>query len=275
MGAARGEYTLTLGDLTTAPALLGRPTTFRLTRAAAQSDAPLLEVSGTLDHARATPHDIISVRADGIRLPRFDLPGIPLTLVAGGAASRLRFELQGDSITALWSVRAGAPQWLPDSARTRPLNALESIVVDVLERIRVLDVEAELAGTLRSPRLAVRSTIDREVAAAVESVMGEKLRDAERMVRTRVDSLAEAALAPVRAHIMDVRAEVATRVDAVYARVQALREQLLAQLRTLGGAHVEQQLGAGITGCCADSCQITSGLVIEPICRSYTLPMRN
>jgi uncharacterized protein (TIGR03545 family) len=235
MGAARGEYTLTLGDITTAPSLLGRPATFRLTRTAARSDAPLLEVTGSLDHTGAMPRDVINVRADGVRLPRFDLPGVPLTLVAGGAESRLGFELHGDSIAARWSIRAGAPQWLLDSARTRPLNALESIVVNVLERIRVLDVEAELNGTLSSPRLAVRSTIDREVAAAVQSALGDQVREAEQLVRARVDSLAEAALVPVRAHVMDLRAEGMTRVEAIGARVQALREQLLAQLRALGG----------------------------------------
>jgi uncharacterized protein (TIGR03545 family) len=235
MGAARGDYTLTLGDLTTAPSLLGRPSTFRLTRTATQSTAPLLEVSGTLDHTGSPPHDVITLRADDIKVPRFDLPGVPVSLVAGGAASRLRFELHGERIAALWSVRASAPQWLRDSTRARALNALESIVVNVLERIRVLDVEAELAGTLSSPRLAVRSTIDREVAAAVQSVIGEKVREAEQMVRARVDSLAETALAPVRAHVMDLRAQATTRVEAVNARVQALREQLLAQLRALGG----------------------------------------
>jgi uncharacterized protein (TIGR03545 family) len=236
MGVARGDYTLTLGDLTTAPTLLGRPSTFRLTRAASQSAAPLLEVSGTLDHTGTTPRDVIRVRADGVQLPRFGLPGVPLTLVAGGAASRLDFELDGDSITATWSVRAGAPQWLRDTLRTRPLNALESTVVNVLERIRVLDVEAELRGTLASPRLAVRSTIDREVAAALQSEMGEKLREAEQMVRARVDSLAEAALAPVRARAMELRAEATARADTLNARVQALREQLLARLRALGGS---------------------------------------
>jgi uncharacterized protein (TIGR03545 family) len=235
VGAARGDYTLTLGDLTTAPSLLGRPSTFRLTRTASESPAPLLEASGMLDHTGAVPHDLINIRADGVRLPRFDLPGIPLTLVAGGATSRLQFGLHGDSIAAQWSIRAGAPQWLQDSARSRPLNTLESIVLDVLERIRVLEVEAELTGTMSSPRLAVRSTIDREVAAAVQGAMGERLREAEQMVRTRVDSLAEAALAPVRARIGDLRAEAMTRVEEVNARAQALREQLVARLRSLSG----------------------------------------
>jgi hypothetical protein len=188
-----------------------------------------------LDHTGALPHDLINIRADGVRLPRFDLPGIPLTLVAGGATSRLQFGLHGDSIAAQWSIRAGAPQWLQDSARSRPLNTLESIVLDVLERIRVLEVEAELTGTMSSPRLAVRSTIDREVAAAVQGAMGERLREAEQMVRTRVDSLAEAALAPVRARIGDLRAEAMTRVEEVNARAQALREQLVARLRSLSG----------------------------------------
>jgi hypothetical protein len=235
MGPARGEYTLILGDLTSAPSLLGRPATFHLTRAAAQSAAPLLEVTGTLDHTGAMPHDVINVRADGVRLPRFGLPGVPLTLVAGNAESRLGFELHGDSIAARWSIRAGSPQWLRDSARTRPLNALESSVVDVLQRIRVLDVEAELAGTLNAPRLAVRSTIDREIAAAIQSAMGEKVREAEQLVRARVDALAEAALTPVRSHVTDLRAEATTRVGAINARLQTVREQLLAQLRALGG----------------------------------------
>jgi uncharacterized protein (TIGR03545 family) len=235
MGALRGDYTLALSDITTAPSILGRPATFRLTRSAAQSTAPLLDVSGTLDHTTAVPHDVVRLLANGVELPRLDLPGIPLTLVAGGAESRLRFELQGDSIAALWSVRAGTPQWLRDSARTRPLTALESTVVDVLERIGVLDMEAELNGTLSSPRLAVRSTIDREVAAAVQGAMGEKLREAEQMVRARVDSLAESALAPVRARVDELRAESMTRVGAANARMQALRERLLARLRALGG----------------------------------------
>jgi uncharacterized protein (TIGR03545 family) len=234
-GVARGEYTLELRDVTTAPPLLGRPATFRLTRAAAQSAAPLLEVSGTLDHTGAVPHDVISVVAGGIRLPSLDLPGIPVRLVPGDGESRLRFELRGDSIASRWSLRATAPEWSRDSVRARALNTLEALVLEVLERIRVLDVEAELHGTLQSPRLAVRSTLDREVAAAVQNVMGEKLREAEQMVRSRVDSLAEAALAPVRAHAMDLRAEATARVEAVSARVQALREQLLAQLRALGG----------------------------------------
>ena len=84
-----------------------------------------------------------------------------------------------------------------------------------------------------SPPLAVRSTIDREVAAAIQSAMGDKVREA--YVRARVDSLAEAALVPVRAHVMDLRGEVTTHVAAINARLQALRELLLAQLRALSG----------------------------------------
>jgi uncharacterized protein (TIGR03545 family) len=234
-GAAQGEYTLEIDNLTTAPSLLGRPVTFRLARAASQTTGPAIDVSGLLDHTGSTPRDLVNVRADDVKLPQFSLPGIPLSLVPGGAATRLSFELNGDTISATWSVRAASPQWRSDSARTRALNALESMVVDVIRRVRLLDVEAELTGTLSSPRLSVRSTIDRQVAAAVQDAMGETLREAEQMVRARVDSLADSALAPARAYIGEVRTQARARTNEVNARVQALREQLVERLRVLGG----------------------------------------
>lgn len=234
-GAARGDYSLALRNITTEPALLGKPASFRLSRTAAGSDVPQLQVTGTLDHTTARLHDIVNVVASDIRLPEFSLPGIPLDLNMGRGRSGLRFELRGDSVAARLSLAAGALQWLRDSTQARGLNTLESLVIRVLERVRSVNVEAELTGTLSKPSLSVRSTLDREVAAAVQGVIGDAVREAERDVRARVDSIAEAHLAPVRSRVQDLRAEADSRVRALSARVDALREQLLAQLRTLGG----------------------------------------
>ena len=95
--------------------LEGRRLSIRLARA--QSAAPLLEVSGRLDHTGAVPHDVISVVADGFRLPQFNLPGIPLALAAGSGASRLRFELRGDSIAARSARLVVTLQNGPDAVR--------------------------------------------------------------------------------------------------------------------------------------------------------------
>jgi uncharacterized protein (TIGR03545 family) len=234
-GAARGDYALSLRDLTTAPALLGRPTGFSLSRRAEDTDLPELHVSGTLDHTGATPHDVVRLAATDFRLPEFALPGIPLTLDLNRGSSELRFEMRGDDVAARLSIRANAPRWLRDSTRARELHPLEALVVRVLERVGSLHVEAELTGTLRAPRLSVSSSIDREVAAAVRGVLGEAVQAAEARVRAQVDSIAEEKLAPVRARAVELRGQAEARVNEANARIEAVRERLLAQLRALGG----------------------------------------
>ncbi|HEX7121517.1 MAG TPA: TIGR03545 family protein [Gemmatimonadaceae bacterium] len=234
-GAARGDYALTLRDITTAPALLGRPMTFQLTRRTSDTEVPALELSGSLDHTTDVPHDVVSLTASGITLPRFPIPGLPVTLDMGEGRTGLRFELRGDSIAARFSVRAAAPRWLRDTTATGNLNQLESLLLRVLERVGLLEVEAELHGTFANPRLSVSSTVDQEVANAVRNVLGEEIREAEQKVRAQVDAVADSALAPVRQRITELRTEAESQVNEVSARVEQVRERLLAQLRALGG----------------------------------------
>lgn len=234
-GAGRGEYALSLRDLTTAPALLGRPTTFELSRTARDTDLPALQLSGTLDHTGDRPHDIVRLIASDMRLPDFSIPGLPLDLDMGRGASELRFEMRGDSVAARLALGTNAPRWSRDTVRADQPNALESLVMRVLERIQSLEVEAELHGTLATPRLSVSSNIDREVANAVRGVLGEAIAEAEQKVRAQVDSIVEQTMAPVRARVNELRAEADARVNEVNARVDAIREQLRQQLRALGG----------------------------------------
>ncbi|HSA57519.1 MAG TPA: TIGR03545 family protein [Gemmatimonadaceae bacterium] len=234
-GAVRGAYALSVRDLTTAPALLGRPATFELSRSAAESDLPEIRLSGSLDHSTPRPHDIIRLVASDVRLPDFGIPGLPLELSMGRGASELRFEMRGDSVAARLSLATNSPRWVRDTSRADAPNTLENLVMRVLERIGSLQVQAELHGTLATPRLSVRSNIDRAVADAVRGVLGEEVAEAERKVRAQVDSIAEATLAPVRARVNEARAEAEAQVNQVSARVDAVQEQLLAQLRALGG----------------------------------------
>jgi hypothetical protein len=117
----------------------------------------------------------------------------------------------------------------------RTLNTIEGLVTRVLAGIRAIRVDAELTGTLASPRMSVSSTLDREIAASIRSVAGAELEKAEQRVRAQVDSIAEEKLAPVRARVAEVRGEIEERVNDITDRIDALREQLLSQLRALGG----------------------------------------
>ena len=69
----------------------------------------------------------------------------------------------------------------------------------------------------------------------MRGVLGEAVQEAEARVRAQVDSIAEEKLAPVRARVVELRAQAEARVNEANARIDAVRERLLAQLRALGG----------------------------------------
>jgi uncharacterized protein (TIGR03545 family) len=233
-GAARGEYRLTAADITTEPALVKRPMRFALDRAAKGSAVETFALTGTIDHAGKTPREVVEVRADGIQLPGFPVPSTPLRADLGRGRSTLKFDMAGDAITGSWSITAPSATWALDSARARSLNAMEQLVSRVIQSIHDVSVTADVAGTIRAPKLNVRSNLDRAVADGIKSVVGEEVRKAETKVRAQVDSVAEAALQPVRERVAELRAEVDKRAADATTRLDDAKRQLAAQLKTLG-----------------------------------------
>lgn len=234
-GAARGEYRLTASDVTTEPALVKRPTKFTFDRDAKGSAVESFAVAGTIDHAGKTPREFVEVRAAGIQLPSFSLPKTPLRADLGRGRSSLRLEMNGDKIAGSWNVAAPQTTWTIDSTRAASLNTMERLVARVLQSIKDVSVTADVAGTMRAPKLNVRSNLDRAVADGIKSVVGTEVAKAEVRVRAQVDSAAEQALAPVRARAAELRAEVDERAKDASTRLDDAKKQLAAQLKTLGG----------------------------------------
>lgn len=234
-GAARGEFVARLSDLTTAPALVGRPMRFSARRDAAGTGIGDLQVAGLIDHTAGRVRDSVSAVGTGIALPGFALPGLPLRVEPGKGTSRLDFVRGGDRVAARWTIRSADVQWLPDSARTRTLNPLESLVARVVAGLRDLEVTANLTGDIHSPSISISSNLDRTVAARVREVAGEEIARAEARARAAVDSIVNERVAPVRARVTEVRAESERRIEEARARLAEERQRLQAQLETLTG----------------------------------------
>ena len=64
--------------------------------------------------------------------------------------------------------------------------------------LKDLSVDAQVSGGLRSPKLAVRSNLDRAIADRLQAVIGEEVAKAEKMVRAKVDSVVADKVEPVR-----------------------------------------------------------------------------
>ena len=115
-GPQPSTYTFALRDLTTEPAIVGRPTLFALRRASAGGTVDSVRVTGSVDHLRAQPREIVNVHAAGVALPRLAVPALPLALDPGRGSSELRFMLDGNQVTGRWSVRSSNLRWVSESA---------------------------------------------------------------------------------------------------------------------------------------------------------------
>ena len=92
---------------------------------------------------------------------------------------------------------------------------------------------AQVRGTLRAPRLAVRTNIAEAVSNALKAQLNEEVRRAEQQVRARVDGLVGRQVAEARAKAEQARGQVMARVDAERARLEAQKAALEARLREL------------------------------------------
>jgi uncharacterized protein (TIGR03545 family) len=231
--AVRGAYAATVRGLTSTPALYGRPAVISARRRAAGSGLASIDVDAMINHVTPRTHDSAVARLQGIKLPSFDLPGVPFRVEPGLGSSNLIFSMKnGAELFGRWAIRSDQVKWAVDTAGRR-LNDLERMVFRVVSGLASLEVVAEVTGSVASPKLSVSSNLDKAIASRIEAVMGEELAKAERMVRAKVDSLVADKVEPVKRQIASVQAEATKRIEVEKQRLDEVERQLNAELKRL------------------------------------------
>lgn len=236
-GAGSGRYALAATDITTDPAILGRPALYAIRRLASSAPAGAIDslrIVGSLDH-RTKPRNIVNVAATGVQLPSLGVPSLPYSMDPGRGATEMRFVMDGDNVSGRWVVRSRNLAWKADSTRSRRLNTVESLVARVLTGIPELELVADIGGTLRQPTLSVRSNLDRQVADRLRAVVGEEVRTAQAKVRAQVDRLVAEKSAPVEARVAELRTQGERRVVEARTKLDDEKRKLEERLKALTG----------------------------------------
>ena len=231
---ARGAYTASVQGVTSAPALYGRPTTIRVGRRAKGSGIASIDIGAVLNHISSQTHDSANARLRGIKLPAFDLPGLPFRLTPGIGSSDLVFNLRGSTLTGRWAVRSSQVSWAADTAG-RKANDLERLVWRVLSGLNDLDLVAQVDGSVTSPRLSIFSNLDQAIARRLKTVVGEEVARGERLARAKVDSLVADKVDPVKRRVAAVQGEATQRIAAERRRLDQVEADLNAELKRLTG----------------------------------------
>jgi uncharacterized protein (TIGR03545 family) len=229
------KYTMLASDVTTDPALVGRPTLFAIRRSATGTNLDSVRITGSMDHVGARPREIVNAQAAGVKLPAFAVPSLPYSMDPGRGTSELRFVLDGEQLSGRWVVRSSNVSWTLDSTRARRLNTIEGLVARVLTGVHELELTADVSGTLKEPRIAVRSNLDRQVADRLRAVAGAEIAAAQAKVRAQVDRLVDEKSAPVKAKVNEIRAEGERRVADARTKLDEEKRKLEERLKALGG----------------------------------------
>jgi uncharacterized protein (TIGR03545 family) len=232
-GSLGGAYAFAARDVTTDPAVVGRPTLFALRRAATGSQVDSLRVVGSLDHTGSVIRENVTAQAAGIALPTISIPGLPYSMAWGRGSSELRIALNGDQLSGHWYVRSPKVTWERDSANTRTLNTMESLVARVLTGINTLELSADVSGTLDSPRLDITSNLDRQLSQQLRNVAGQELAKAEAKARAQVDRIVAEKSAPVKARVAELRADAEARIADARTKLDEEKKKLDERLKAL------------------------------------------
>jgi uncharacterized protein (TIGR03545 family) len=233
-GPIQGAYTATVQGLTSTPALYGRPASITASRRAESSAIASIDVGAIINHLTERTLDSAHARLQGIALPSFDLPGLPLRLDPGTGSSSLTFSMRnaGSQLLGRWAVGSKQVKWLADTTG-RPLNELERLVVRVVSGLNDLQVVAELSGSMASPRFSVSSNLDKAIAQQLQAVVGQEVARAEKMVRAKVDSLVADKVEPAKRQVAAVETQATGRIQAEKQRLDEVEKQLNAELQRL------------------------------------------
>jgi autotransporter translocation and assembly factor TamB len=105
----------------------------------------------------------------------------------------------------------------------------------VVSGLKQLDLNAQVSGTIKAPRLSVRSNLDDAIAQRLKAVVGEEVAKAEAMARAKVDSIVTDKVEPVKQRIAAVQADATKRVADEQARLDKVQADLQAELKRLTG----------------------------------------
>jgi uncharacterized protein (TIGR03545 family) len=230
-GSAAGTYKASIANFSTAPELVGAPTRFQAQRRPASAEGVSVDAAGMMNRVGGPPRDSLNAVVQGVSLPAFALPGLPLRLNPGAARVDVRFARTGDQMQLRLAAVADHVSWPRDTTRTS--SALEAAVVAAIARVPSVSITTTLEGSIASPRVSINSNVDDAVAAALKNMAGDAIASAQARARAQVDRLTADKLAAARARVDSVQAAGRQRLAEAQGRLADARKQLEDQLKAL------------------------------------------
>ncbi len=229
-GPTAGRYSVQVNDFSSAPSVHGRPIRISAARTAAGEGPDAVHFTAQLDHVTPQLRDSVALRLSGVSLPAITLPGIGAHMDLGRGVNELSLTRVGDSLNGRWVWSSSNVTWDRGGLGSGRVN---DILWRTLSGLRDVQVEVRVGGSVRGPRLAVRSNVAAEISRRLRRELRNEVAAAEQRVRAEVERLVAPPIADAQARVTDVETTVRNLVGQHQRQLDEVRTELEARLGAL------------------------------------------
>lgn len=238
------SYSGTIKNITSEPALLGKPLSIDIRGAYKKSPASKLIITGVLDHTQDAVSDNINILISGYDLAGakfWDEEAIPLAITGGLGVIKGSLKINGENIAGRLSFIGTKLQFKPTTQVDK--GSLQGLVMQAISGAPQLTAEIGLSGTLDAPQIALATNLDQLIAERLNAAVGEKLNEVKKQLEEQYNKEVGALTAQVNQQASDVQKRVNTQLAEQQKALDAKKQELEQKKK-----EIEQQLAAQMSG---------------------------
>jgi uncharacterized protein (TIGR03545 family) len=224
-GDATVPFVGAIDGLTTQQAAYGEPLQVSLHT---RGESPVT-VEAVFDRRQGVPVDQIVVRCPCWRVPARQLGNpdrLGVEIASGTADVDVQLRLVGDELSGYLAVSQPAAAIQARLAEGPSSERLQLRLNQALAGVQGMDVRLELAGTLRSPRCGLQSSLGRDLTAGLNRALADELQVQVDRVVARIDAQVEQEFGQLEQLVRDKSREIADRIELPREQVERVAQSL-------------------------------------------------
>ena len=238
-------YAGTIKNITSEPALLGKPLTIDIRGAYKKSPGSKLLIAANLDHTKDIATDTVDVFISGYDLAGakfWDESTIPLAITAGRGTIQGKIKLVDDELNGKISFVGSKLLFKPTTDVSK--DSLQGIAMQAIQGAPQLTADIGISGTLDNPKIALATNLDTIIAARMNAVVGEKIAAVKKQVEDQYNKEVGAATAQINQQASAVTQKVNAQVAAQQKALDAKKQELEQKKKEIEKQITEQTSGA-------------------------------
>jgi len=218
-------------DITTDPKMIGKPVKIDIKGA---SESRNYSLQGELNYLDSIPKEIFAfnysgMAIDGMGLSKSDL--FPNSIKKGTGTIDGTFDITGNSFNG--QIKLNAANVVFDYGGKKASGKLATIVRDVFNNTKKLQVAAIIKGKPDNLVFAVKSNLDDELSKAFKATANKEVEEAKKKIRKKIDEKVTAKKAEVEKIIADNKKKLDEQLEKYHKKIDAQKEEVNKQKKKI------------------------------------------